>query len=331
MKLSGRKYYNSFADDLNAYAGMEPDVKEDNDKLKSNLKNPDLIEYLKDDNIRLIFSEMNLDTGINKDYDILVTHSAIFEEEITEQEESEDFKDYIQKIEKSRNDAPEDFKDFIKIDGGSYDLQGLGKQDIKPFAISKYPVTNKWLKQFIDNDGYINDTFWSEDGKKWLKENTDNQPGNWNDSKFNHPGKPVVGVSWFEAEAFCNWLNQQEKNKELKYRLLSEEEWQAAAGGKQNREYPWGNDWDFKKCNNNELDLGQTSVVGIFMNGNTPEGICDMAGNVWEWTNTEEGPDRVIRGGSWFSDARNCRVSGRDYYHPDLRDSDLGFRLAHSL
>jgi formylglycine-generating enzyme required for sulfatase activity len=68
------------------------------------------------------------------------------------------------------------------------------------------------------------------------------------------------------------------------YRLPDENEWEAAAAGKEGREYPWGNGWKESCCNSEESKIGKTSSVGIFKIGETPEGIADMAGNVWEWT-----------------------------------------------
>jgi formylglycine-generating enzyme required for sulfatase activity len=145
-------------------------------------------------------------------------------------------------------------------------------------------------------------------------------------------------VSFWEAEAFCIWLTDLDKDKEKwKYKLPDEKQWQAAAAGKgidkQWREYPWGFGWDYTKCNCNEGDnkIEKTSPVGIFERGKTPEGIFDMAGNVWEWCDEiyeEKGGGRVVRGGSWLGDAGGCRCAPRCWIAPGLRRVNLGFRLS---
>ncbi|MCK5738490.1 SUMF1/EgtB/PvdO family nonheme iron enzyme, partial [bacterium] len=297
--------YDSFVNDLKVYENSETPIKKDEAQIKEKLENPDLIEYVKDDNVRLLITKMDL---TDEEYKILVTHSATFEAEVLEEEAGRDYKDYLEKIEKSRKDAPADYKEFIKIPGSSYNLEGLGEKHIEPFAIGKYLVTNKWFKEFIDAGGYGKTEFWSADGKKWLTEAKVTSPKNWDDAEFNHPRKPVVGISWYDAEAFCSWLS---KKSGKKYRLLTEAEWQAAAGGKENRTYAWGTEWNSRLCNNEELGLERTSVVGLFKKGDTPEGICDMSGNAWELTSSKKGSSRVIRGGSWLTDAELCRVAGR--------------------
>jgi formylglycine-generating enzyme required for sulfatase activity len=95
-----------------------------------------------------------------------------------------------------------------------------------------------------------------------------------------------VGVSWYEAYAFTRWLTL-ERNDGHKYSLLSENQWQAAAAGFDGRKYPWGDKWDKNKCNSRESKIGKISPVGVFKRGNTPEGVVDLSGNVWEWTQSD--------------------------------------------
>jgi len=147
--------------------------------------------------------------------------------------------------------------------------------------------------------------------------------------KWKCPNSPVVGISWYEADAFTKWLTAKRDDGNT-YRLLKENEWEAAAGGKEGMEYPWKGEWDKNKCNNGETDIHKTSPVGIFKSGNTPEGISDLSGNVWEWCMDwydKDRPDRVLRGGSWGFNARYCRSAYRNYNHPDDRRSNIGFRL----
>ncbi len=113
-----------------------------------------------------------------------------------------------------------------------------------------------------------------------LPESSHEKPLYWNNPAYNIPNQPVVGVNWYEAEAFCNWLTATYKRT---YRLPTEEEWERLARGQHNREYPWGNSWQEGITNTKESGINQTSVVGIFPNSISPTGSQDCAGNVWEW------------------------------------------------
>jgi formylglycine-generating enzyme required for sulfatase activity len=103
------------------------------------------------------------------------------------------------------------------------------------------------------------------------------------------------------------------------------------------REYPWGNEFESERCNA-ENKLGETSAVGIYPQGQSPYGLMDISGNVWEWclnkyaepqmvTADLSGAYRVLRGGSWLDDAQHVRSAYRNYYAPDLRLNLTGFRL----
>lgn len=202
------------------------------------------------------------------------------------------------------------------------------KKFLPAFEISKYLITNIEYKRFIDATGY-------------------SQPENWKDG-FYPPGKgnhPVVYVSWFDAMAYCRWLSQVSKAKN-KYRLPTEFEWEKAARGTDGREFPWGKTFDKEKCNSRDSGIGDTSPTGIFQNGISPYGIFDVAGNVWEWTDSSYGfwdrikwkipilkkdSYRVVRGGSWGSNFDyffRCAVRNDD--HPVSRVNYVGFRLVRS-
>lgn len=181
---------------------------------------------------------------------------------------------------------PRDLKEFIPIPDGEYKVS-LGKVTLKSFALGRYPVTNRWFEEFIRSGGYTNKDFWSDEGRRWLEYEKANQPEYWNDRKWRCPNAPVVGVAWYEAYAFTQWLTV--KNDDgYKYRLPDENEWEAAASGFKQRKYSWGNDWDVNKCNSNEIKLGRISPVGIFQRSDTPEPECvsDLSGNVCEWTSS---------------------------------------------
>lgn len=137
----------------------------------------------------------------------------------------------------------------------------------------------------------------------YVRVNAAAEPEFWRDSRFNQPNQPVVGVSWFEANAYCAWLSVQTGDRWL---LPTEVEWEAAAKGalleadtaspsrwrRQRRQFPqsrsfaYGNDFDPAKCNTYETRLRRTAPVGVFPDGFTPEGIADLSGNVYEWTTT---------------------------------------------
>ena len=163
---------------------------------------------------------------------------------------------------------------------------------------------------------------------------------------FNLPNHPVVGVSWYEAVAFCRWLTERlRENGEIgpdqKMTLPTEAQWEKASRGADGRIYPWGKEPDPNKANYNETGIGATSAVGCFPGGASPCSALDMSGNVWEWCQTkwrgsyeepadeslEEADPRVVRGGSWFFDQGFVRCAFRFGLYPDLRGFDLGFRV----
>ena len=148
----------------------------------------------------------------------------------------------------------------------------------------------------------------------------------------------MVGVSWYEAVAYCLWLSEQTGQKIM---LPTDEQWQYAAQGDDGREYPWGNEWDCKLCNNSvkPCDSNCTTPVTQYEGkGDSPFGVVDMAGNVWEWCLSEDESGRndlngtnvcVLRGGSWgLNHTDFFRVSFRHRYYPYIRNFNIGFRLA---
>jgi formylglycine-generating enzyme required for sulfatase activity len=136
----------------------------------------------------------------------------------------------------------------------------------------------------------------------------------------------VVGVSFWEAEAFCAWAGG---------RLPTEEEWEAAARGRKELVYPWGDAWRDGICNTSEAGLGVTSPVGLFPRARQAHrAIEDLAGNVFEWCaslydpKSKDFPDaRVRRGGSWYGGRVSTRSSGRFRDAPNDRSDRIGFRV----
>jgi formylglycine-generating enzyme required for sulfatase activity/calcineurin-like phosphoesterase family protein len=220
------------------------------------------------------------------------------------------------------------------------------KIHLDSFVIGMYPVTNEEFKRFVEADGYRQKEYWNREGWKWRQAENILTPGYWYDSKWNGPNFPVVGVSWYEVDAYARWLSQKTGKP---YRLPTEAEWEKAARGIDGRRYPWGSQFDRNLCNTDESAIGRTSPVGIFPAGKSPYGCFDMAGNVWEWCSDlqdvqnskihvgsqadehSNGNKRVIRGGSWINNEESCCCACRDYSSPSSRVPFIGFRLAISL
>ncbi|NJM07344.1 formylglycine-generating enzyme family protein [Candidatus Gracilibacteria bacterium] len=230
------------------------------------------------------------------------------------------------------------------------------------FALARYPVTNAQYAHFIAAEGYNPDApWWSADARVWLARNDDETPGLkswqrrstkvtpefWEDRRVgkvrrNHP---VVGITWYEAQAFCAWLTQH-LDDDFIYRLPSEAEWEFAARGNMRRPYPWGTEEPNGERANFNAQYTGTSAVGCFPLGTTPEGLLEMAGNVWEWTRSvyqpypydpHDGRESTeviaqkrftIRGGSWYDRSIPLRAAYRDLFNPVYRIVSLGFRLA---
>ncbi|MEK7399599.1 MAG: SUMF1/EgtB/PvdO family nonheme iron enzyme [Candidatus Poribacteria bacterium] len=221
-----------------------------------------------------------------------------------------------------------DGAEMVLIPAGEFQMgSNDGENDEKPvhavylnaFYMDKYEVTNTQYGKF-------------------MKESKHEAPKYWNDSSFNTPNHPVVGVSWNDAKAYAEWAGK---------RLPTEAEWEKAArGGLVGKLYPWGDTLTHDDANYNGTggkDIWKyTSPVGSFApNG---YGLYDMAGNVWEWCadwydsnyysnspkSNPAGPSsgelRVLRGGSWSDNLVNAlRVAFRYYVNP-LYYSSIGFR-----
>ena len=130
------------------------------------------------------------------------------------------------------------------------------------FWISRTPVTNRQYQVFVDATGHAPP---SMVGKRV------------HPAKLNHP---VVFVSWDDAQAFCKWAG---------LFLPTEQQWEKAARGIDGRKYPWGNDSPTADLCNFNNHVGDTTLVGVYSpQGDSPYGIVDMAGNVWEWCEEKE-------------------------------------------
>ena len=244
---------------------------------------------------------------------------------------------------------------------------------VSEFEIGKFLVTNAEFREFWDpegDNGYERRQYWSHDGWRWRQGMRDaytdptvmdhdskrrpadrrHQPYFWDWPDFNGDNQPVVGVTWYEAEAYCNWLGEKTG---WQYRLPTEAEWEKAARGAQSWLWPWGNTWDAEKCNSAESQFGAPTPVGMYPDGASPYGALDMVGNVWEWcgdwwdadlyenrkaydlrdpTGPASGRVKVVRGGACDLDRRFCRTSLRGQgRRPVLFLDALGFRVVRPL
>jgi formylglycine-generating enzyme required for sulfatase activity len=179
------------------------------------------------------------------------------------------------------------------------------------------------------------------------------EPRRWRNKDFNNPLQPVVGICWYEAQAYCAWLSNQTGQH---WRLPTEAEWEAAArfGYPDHAPYPWGAKFDRAYCNTFESHIRAPTPVGIFPRGNTATGLVDISGNAYEWTSSKydkqkfpypynkddgrENPEdiegdpkdyysRVLRGGSWYYSKDEARIAFRLRFHPGYHNQSTGLRL----
>ncbi len=208
------------------------------------------------------------------------------------------------------------------------------------YYLALYPVTNGQYAQFLSETKPT-----KGDLEKWIQLDKDcfvRTSGKGYEVYGGKADHPVVRVSWYGAEAYCQWSG---------LRLPSELEWEKASRGLDGREYPWGQDWDQSKCRN-YANKGNGTTCGVweYPVGCSPFGHYQMSGNVWEWcadwydiivydrykrgdlTPPTSGSGRVLRGGSWDGSLEySFRCAARSSYDPPGRDSDSGFRCARTI
>lgn len=206
---------------------------------------------------------------------------------------------------------------------------------VSPFVLGRYPVTVQEFRRFVEagDEGYLDPRRWDPAGWAWRDREKHAGPGTWSE-QLRHPNRPVTEVSWYEADAYCRWVGG---------RLPTEAEWELAARGQEGRRYPWGNEEPDDRRANFERNVGHPTPVGIYPRGASPEGVHDLAGNVWEWcgdwfdpyppedeedpTGPPSGESRVLRGGSFYFDPRSLRAAFRRDFPPVDRFGSFGFRV----
>lgn len=211
---------------------------------------------------------------------------------------------------------------------------------VDDFFISKYQISNSNFNLFIKDSGYLKSEYWSNKGWSWRNEMNISEPAFWNNEMYNQPNQPVTGVSFYEAEAYANWLGG---------RLPTEVEWEKAARGVEGQDYPWGNEPPTLDIANFSPDYVPVEIAAVdidkYENNVSPFGCQQMSGNLYEWcsdnfhTNTPQvrtedfvmenrvSRRKVLKGGAWTTDISRLRASSRWSYTPDLRDNIVGFRV----
>jgi formylglycine-generating enzyme required for sulfatase activity len=224
-------------------------------------------------------------------------------------------------------------------------LQGKEREFENELSLDIY---SKMLLKFAESiKGYVN--YLGKNPNEWQNKLRSGYDDN---KKFNGDDQPVVVISWYAACAYCFWLScldaaikRDEKIERIDinrlasiYRLPTEKEWEWAAGGEPNssiREYPWSKDKGKPGSTlaNYGGNVGATTPVGRYPKGATPQGLMDMAGNVWEWMGNYYDEKKgwiALRGGSWFYIVINLRCAARFFVLPVLRNNYVGFRVLRS-
>ena len=226
------------------------------------------------------------------------------------------------------------------------------KLRVRGFSIARYPVTVWQFRQFLEHpQGYASREWWTGNGWAWKQEQGASKPSRWGVREWMLPNQPVVGVSWYEAAAFCAWLTRRLRERGLLgiaelVRLPTEAEWEVAAklDSHEGVAYVWQPPHDELWQNVAESGLSLPAPVGIFPQGQSPCGALDMAGNVWEWCGSPydaypPGANRLqndypldkmgpaLRGGAYHLSNRASGWSARTWYFPNLKHPFQGFRV----
>lgn len=210
-------------------------------------------------------------------------------------------------------------------EGGQFDERPVHPVRVDAFLLARFPVTNREYACYLEATGALPPRFWR-------------------DPRFNEPLQPVVGVSWFDAVAYCGWLSER-IGRSCRLPTEAEREW-AALGGLAGSRYPWGD--------------AEPALVGAWAVGSAGQdrpllvsdaapngyGLCHMTDNVHEWCSDWWDPSyyavspvdnpagplngerRASRGGAWRHQLKFSRCAARSSLPPGLRYNDYGFRVA---
>jgi len=179
---------------------------------------------------------------------------------------------------------------WYKLPGHKITTEPQLQTQYQGFSISRYLVTFRQFEAFVDDSGYEEKQFWSDDAWQWKGERR-HPTYFWNNPNYHIDNYPVVGISWYEALAFCKWLNLKLDLQEGRIRLPTIQEWETVAS-ENNRTYSWGDPINSSWANYIRLTSAASSAIANV--ATIAVGICsgkdheladgmDMAGNVWEW------------------------------------------------
>ena len=249
----------------------------------------------------------------------------------------------------------EDFADHPNLAAyDSFEERPAHRVRVTGFYLDKFEVTNGRYGRFLDELRSTGGTSISHpDHPPDLDHGQADLAGQAIGPEFRGNSQPAVGVSWYSAYAYCGWAGK---------RLPTEAEWEyAARGSGEYRKYPWGNqepDADGIWRANYLPDQGRsedgyesTAPIGSYLDGLSPFGVADMAGNASEWVNDwmdfklylkrtgiepdpqgpESGEFRVIKGGSSFTKRHLIRIATRLHAQPQYKHTTTGFRCAKDL
>jgi serine/threonine-protein kinase len=198
----------------------------------------------------------------------------------------------------------DDHGPMMHIPAGSF-LFGHEREPVAvpAFYIDKFPVTNRDYEAFCRATGYRFPKYWKK-------------------KQFNDPNAPVVGVSLADAQKYSRWVGKQ---------LPSEEQWEKAYRGVDGRPYPWGEEEATEElaCFGRDAEEGHTDPVQEHVKGQSPYGVCDLAGNVWEWTLssfTDEETVHAIKGGCYNDPPELLCADVRLEAVPKDKFETIGFR-----
>jgi iron(II)-dependent oxidoreductase len=234
-------------------------------------------------------------------------------------------------------------EDRVLVPAGPF-LFGVPPREVRlsAFHIDRHPVTVAAYAELVAAGGYRERRFWSRAGWAWRTREGVLAPRFWGEAEwaaYLAPDHPVVGVSVHEAEAYAAFRGA---------RLPTEAEWEKACRGTDGRRYPWGDAWLDGACGVRGVGPRCTVPIGTYPGGESPYGVRDMLGCVWQWCadaadeDADPGDDdplvdpdgyaedaeRVTRGGGWNNLAWSISATSRNGYPPGARFSNLGFRCA---
>ena len=193
--------------------------------------------------------------------------------------------------------------------------------DGSTLQVGRFHVTTAEFQAWVASGGYDDEAHWSEGGRAWRAEGSET----WADLAAKEDvahlivaNQPVAGPTYWEAEAYATAHGA---------RIMGSEEHRWVMRGAAKRPYPWGAPFGDGNANTREEALGGPCAVGLYRSDRTPEGVCDLAGNMGEWLGDEMDGKRKLHPGSWAQPSMAAWAKALELAEPDVRSGDLSFRL----